>query len=118
MVNFTILLLLCLITESAGMLDGGIDINSNLKLKSIQSGGSTFSKKLRSLKDKRLQSWIVNNLLDAGDFNRLSAFNKLSGFKILCRTLLLKLTTKICKQFCYDGLCYNYCSQIRKICTI
>ena len=112
MVNFTILLLLCVITESAGMLDGDTDINSKLKSKSIQSGGSTFSKKLLSLKDKRLQSWILNNLLDAGTFSRLS------GFKVLCRTLLLKLATKTCKQFCYNGLCYNYCFQVRKICTI
>ena len=35
MVNFTILLLLCVITESAGMLDGDIDTNINLNLKSM-----------------------------------------------------------------------------------
>ena len=44
MVSISILLLLCLITESAGILDHDIDISSKLKWMSMQNGGSTFLK--------------------------------------------------------------------------
>lgn len=112
MVNFTILLLLYLITESAGILDGDIDIISKLKSKSMQDSGSNFSKKLESLKEKRLKSRILNNLRRDGNYNQLT------GFKHFCRTLLSKSAPKICKQLCYKRNCYNFCIQIRKICTI
>ena len=54
MVNFTIALFLYLINESAGILDDDTDINSKLKLeiKLMQNGDSTFSKKMKSYKQK------------------------------------------------------------------
>lgn len=66
MVSITILLLLCLITESAGILHDDIDISSKLNRKSMQNGGSTFSKTL----------------------------NYMTDFKGFCRTFLSKLESK------------------------
>ena len=102
MVSFTILLLLYLLNESAGILDDDADINSKLKLKvkSMQNGDSAFSKKFQSLTDKRLLSRLVD-------------------FKTFCRTHLKRCSKKLCR----NGKCYIFvtnilkCFQIKKICT-
>ena len=87
MVNFTILMLLCLITESAGIQDDDININSRLKLKPKQNGGS-----------------------------KLAAIG-FDSFPILCRTLLKRCrkicyklkNVKKCYNFCFQTqeICTN-----------
>lgn len=114
MVNFTILLLLCLITESAGIPYGDIHVSSKLKLQSRQNHGSTFSKKLQSLKEKRLKLWILKNLLGPQIPKRLTAAKR-DGFGPLC----IFLGTKICSRICLTNLrCYIVCKTIREVCRI
>lgn len=114
MVNFTFLLLLFLIKELAGIPDGDIDTSSKLKLKLTRNGGSSFSKKLQSLKEERLKSWIRNNLLLVD--NSINHGAHRDGFQALCQTFILKLATKICKKIClFNGICFNLCTKFRKI---
>ena len=109
MVNFTILLLLCLITESAGIPYGDIHISSKLKLQSRQNHGSTFSKKLQNLKEKQLKLWMVKNLLDAHILKSRDGFGPLCTF----------LRTKRCRRICLPNLgCFIICQTTRKICRI
>lgn len=114
MVNFTILLLLCLSTESAGITYGDINAISKLKLQSRQNDGSTFSKKFRSPKEKQLKLWMLKNLLDPRILKSLAAAKR-DGFGPLC----IFSATKICSRICLPNLrCYIVCKTIRKICRI
>lgn len=115
MANFYILLSLCLIIGLNGILHDGIHNNSKLKSVLIENNSSVFSKKFQSLKREAIKSRTFNNPLSTRGGDIVKGFR--SGFKLLCRTFLSKLESRRCKPVCYNGKCYNFCSQIKESCT-
>ena len=112
MVNFFVLLLLWLLTWSNGILDYDIHINSNLKSALMKINSSVFSKKFQILRGEATEFRTFTNPFTtrSGDIGK--GFR--SSFKLLCRTFLSKLESRRCKPVCYNGKCYNFCSQIRE----
>ena len=115
MANFYILLSLCLIIGLNGILHDGIHNNSKLKSVLIENNSLVFSKKFQSLKREAIKSRTFNNPLSTRGGDIVKGFR--SGFKLLCRTFLSKLESRRCKPVCYNGKCYNFCSQIKESCT-
>ena len=115
MVNFYILLFLCLITGSNSTLHDDFNINSKLKSALMKNNGTIFSKKLENLGGKTIESRTFNNRPSTGNRDIITSFR--SGSKLLCRTRLSRLESKRCKPLCYNGKCYNFCSLIRERCT-
>ena len=115
MTNFYILLSLCLIIGLNGILDDDIHFNSKLKSVLIENNSSDFSKKFKSLKGEAIKSRTFNNPSSTGGGDIVKSFR--SGFKSLCKTFFSRLESRRCKPACYNGKCYNFCSQVKESCT-
>ena len=115
MTNFYILLLLCLIVGLHGILDDDIHFNSKLKSVLIENNSSDFSKKFKSLKGEAIKSRTFNNPSSTGGCDIVKSFR--SGFKSLCKAFFSRLESRRCKPACYNGKCYNFCSQVKESCT-
>ena len=81
----------------------------------IENNSSVFSKKFKSLKGEAIKSRTFNNPLSTGGGDIVKSFR--SGFKSLCKTFLSRLESRRCKPACYNGKCYNFCSQVKESCT-
>lgn len=81
----------------------------------MKINSSVFSKKFQILRGEATEFRTFTNPFTtrSGDIGK--GFR--SSFKLLCRTFLSKLESRRCKPVCYNGKCYNFCSQIRESCT-
>lgn len=81
----------------------------------MKINSSVFSKKFQILRGEAIESGTFTNPFTTwgGDIGK--GFR--SGFKLLCITFLSKLESRRCKPVCYNGKCYNFCSQFSDRCT-